>query len=109
MQAFEDAMWKKWKEENAIEPVKVYIAPWSDAKEGDKLNTEIGQDCSLCPPGDNGYHQYKIKAGCFVKGHPSCEECASAEELSQSFAAGEIKPLGPADIGMLADPRREEF
>lgn len=25
MQAFEDAMWKKWKEENAIEPVEGFF------------------------------------------------------------------------------------
>jgi hypothetical protein len=87
MRAFEAAMWKKWKEENAIEPVEPseHIVPWSDAKEGDKLNTEAGQDCSLCPPDS----QYKISEGCFVKEHPSCKECASAEWMSLKFAVRE--------------------
>lgn len=89
-----------------------YIVPWSDAREGDKLNTEPGQDCSLCPPGDNGHHQYKIKAGCFVRDVPCCEDCAATYEMSEAYAAGELKPLDPEFIGKLvamSDPRREEF
>jgi hypothetical protein len=53
------------------------------------LDQAVGQDCPHCPKGDNGYHQYKIKSGCFVKGVPSCEWCAYTEEIWQNYQDGE--------------------
>jgi len=52
---------------------------------GEAMQAEVEQDCSLCPPGDNGYHQYKVEPGCFVNDVPSCRWCAMAEEAYQSW------------------------
>ncbi len=71
-----------------------YLVPWSNAKVGDKLNTAIGEDCSLCPEES----QYKIKAGCFVKGRPCCQWCAHTDELGEKYMSGEISPMSPEDI-----------
>lgn len=61
------------------EDIRGYITP-EDIAQG-YLDTAIGQDCPMCPKGDNGHHQYQIKQGCYVEGKPSCEWCARTEEV----------------------------
>ena len=74
-QALEEQMWEKYQAGQAIE--------------------SVGQDCPFCPPGE--HDQYKIKAGCFVKGVPSCQWCAYTEEISQAHR-------GPATVVQEYDP-----
>jgi hypothetical protein len=62
------------------------------------------QNCQHCPPDD----VYPVNSGYFVKGIPACEWCAYTEEISQAYMAGEIQPLGPADIGKLVSDHVDE-
>ena len=74
MQAFEDAMWKKWKEENAIEPV---------------IGEQVAEkDCPLCPE----WAEEKFKIGyddfggmCKVDGVACCDTCYRVYHLTQPY------------------------
>jgi hypothetical protein len=94
IQAWEDEQFMQTLDSQLNEEQDEYLVPWSNAKASDKLNTAIGDDCSLCPEES----QYKIKAGCFVKGRPCCQWCAHTDELGEKYMSGEISPMSPEDI-----------
>jgi len=74
MQALEEAMWKKWKEENAIEPV---------------LPEQVAEkDCPLCPE----WAEEKFKIGyddfggiCQIDGVACCDTCYRVYHLTQPY------------------------